>query len=281
MCESCFDVAAVSRSDSAMPESVIGIDIDDLRLPIKDGIRTAADMQFRAVELGAAVGEIEPRNLSASGRRHLMQFVRSRGLELAALTADYSQLRLTDSRAVQERVDRTREVISLARDVGTGIVTAGVGAMTHPESGEPSPLALEALTQIGEFAESNGIVYAVRPSHDSAERLAKVFKAVGCPSLRICLDPAAMVMSGANPLALLMRFPDQISLVHARDGTTGSANGIGHETRLGQGDVDFETIFEVLRETDFHSASIIRRTDSSNPMAECDEARGVLKRWLR
>jgi sugar phosphate isomerase/epimerase len=240
----------------------LGLDVNDLRLPIKEGLRVASDLRFRAVEIGAAEGEASPAALSVSGRRHLARYVNGLGLELASLTADFPQLRLTDPRGVQERVERTRDVLQLARDAGAPIVTAAIGAMTHPESGEPSPLAVEALSRIGEFAESRGVIFAVRPSYDTAERLAGVFKAVGCPALRIGLDPAAMIISGANPLSLMLRFADQISLVHARDGTAGASDRIGQETALGEGDVDFAALCGALREIEFAGASIIRRTSA-------------------
>lgn len=259
----------------------LGIDVDDLRMSVKEGLRAAAEMSFGAVELGAAHGDIAPGNLSASGRRHLSHFVRSMGLEFSALTADFPQLRLTDPRCAGERVDRTIEILSLARDLGVGVVAAGVGALTHPDSGEPSPLAVEGLSRIGECAEARGVVYAVRPAHDSAERLASVFKSIGCPALRVCLDPAAMVMSGVNPLSLLLRFPDRIALVHARDATMGSGTRMGHETRLGEGDVDFSALIEALREIDYHAAHIIRRTDSTQPAVDCAEAADAYRKWLR
>ena len=57
----------------------IGIDVDDLRLAVKDALRRAAEMNFRTVEMAAA-REIEPTGLSATGRRHLAQYVKRLGL---------------------------------------------------------------------------------------------------------------------------------------------------------------------------------------------------------
>src|SRR3990172_3500507 len=113
-----------------MQAPLMGVDVEDLRLPIKDAIRRAAELAFEAIEIPTAAGETAPRNLSSSGRRHLARFVQDLGLKAAALTP--------------------------------------------PESGEPSPISLAALRRIGEHADSRGIIYAIRPSYDSRERLRRV-----------------------------------------------------------------------------------------------------------
>src|SRR3990172_9546710 len=124
-----------------MRPHLIGLDVDDLHLPIKEAFREAAALKFNLVEIPAVMGETAPRNLSSSGRRHLARYVDGLGLGVAALAADMPTLRLTDPNSVDERVARTCEIIDLAKDLKVRIVTASAGALTHPESGGPSPLA--------------------------------------------------------------------------------------------------------------------------------------------
>jgi len=255
---------------------LIGVDAEDLRLPVKEGIRRAAEMAFRCVELPAGAGEIAPRNLSTSGRRHLVRYVKDHGLSLAALTADISGSRLTDPRTVAERVERTCEIIDLARELSVPIVTAAVGALTHPESGEPSEVSLSALRQIGERADSRGIVYAVRPSHDNPDRLRGVFDALRCSSIQIGLDPAAMIMAGTNPGACLEEFADQVALVHARDATAGLRDRPGRETVFSKGEVDFAGIVGFLSGAEYRGPYIARRYDTQTPMADLVAARHAL-----
>src|ERR1700752_3198759 len=99
----------------------LGVDLQDLRLPVKDGIRAASELGFQDVELAAATGEITPAELSASGRRHVQRLVSGAGLGIAALTADIPGTRLTDPRTVDERVSRTCQIIDLARDLGVTV----------------------------------------------------------------------------------------------------------------------------------------------------------------
>lgn len=258
----------------------IGINVDDLRLDPQTGLRKASLLGFRAAEIGAVAGDLDARTLSGSGRRHLARFADGLGLRLEALTADVAGLRLTDTAAVQERVERTCGVLDMARDVGVGVVSAAAGALTHPETQEPSPVAIEALQRIGEFADSRGVTFALRPSYDSAERMAAVLDALCCPAIKIGLDPAALVMTGANPMSFVERYANQIALLHARDGSVGLADRPGQETALGDGDVDFLGILAVLSATDYTGACIARRTDSQRPDADLAAAREALSKML-
>jgi sugar phosphate isomerase/epimerase len=200
-----------------MEEPTIGVDIDDLRMPAKEAIRTAGELGFNAVELPAVTGDFSPQELSSSGRRHLLRYLRDHGLSLAALGADMPGSRFTDPGSVDLRIARTRAILELAAGLRSKVVTASVGALTHPDTGEPSPVALEALGQIGDHADLLGATFALRPSYDSADRLVRILDELRCPALKIGLDPAAAVMVGINPLSLVEHFADQIAIVHARD----------------------------------------------------------------
>ena len=264
----------------------VGVDIDDFRLGTKEGLRRAADLHFRVIEMATVEGELAPNQLSSSGRRHLARFVKGQGLRLGALVADIPGLHLGDSRTVDERVERTLEIIDLAKDMDVPVVTSATGALTQSEEGTPLPCALEALGRIGEFADSRGIRYAIRPSLDSGDRVADVLGALGCPSIWLGLDPAAMVMTGANPLASIERLMDRITLLHARDATAGCMSRTndyarpGHETRLGEGEVDLLGLFAALRDSDYRGACILRRTDSKTPTEDLQAARSTIQRFL-
>ena len=199
---------------------------------------------------------------------------------MAALRCDMAGIRLTDPRTVDQRIARTCEVIELARDLGVGVVTASTGALTHPETGEPSAQAIDALRRIGEFADARGVSYAIRPTRDGGERLVSVLDALACPAISVCLDPAELAMNGTNPMSGIERFVERVSLMHVRDGTVGRADGAGHETPLGEGDVDMVGLLAVLSAADYTGPYILRTVDSQNPAADIEKARTVFGGWL-
>lgn len=262
----------------AIPQ--MGIDLQDLRTDAKSALRQAAGMEFQTVEVPAAEGETTPQSLSPSGRRHLQRLVADLGLNMSALSADFPGFRLSDPRSIDERVERTCAILDLAADMSVPVVTAGVGALTHPQTGEPSEAAISALRRIGEFADARDRVFAIRPSHDSVERLAAVLASVGCPWIRIGLDPAAMLMAGVNPLATMQRLGPQVSLIHMRDGVPGNPDHPGQETRLGEGEVDVRGLLASLQEWEYQGPLILRRTDASNPALELASARDFLRRMM-
>lgn len=264
-----------------MTRGSIGVDIGDLGGAPKDALRTAAAMSLDAVEVPTVSGDLSPESLSSSGRRHLARFVSGLGLHLAALQADMPGVRLTDPARAEERITRTIRVIELARDVGVGIVTTSAGALTDPQSGELSSLALEGLSRIGAAAESCGVQFAFRPGGDGGERIGETIRAVGCPSLKVGWDPAAMVMRGINPLHAIERYAEYITLFHARDALAGGEDRSGQETALGDGEVDLVGVFDVLRSLEYAGPYILRRTDSQRPVDELLASRDVLTRELR
>lgn len=262
-----------------MNSSSIGVGVNDFKLPIKDALRQAADLRFRTVELAAINGDVAPSELSTSGRRHLSRYVDGLGLRLASLSADMTDARFTDPATVQERIDRTCAVLELAADLRVPVVTASTSSLTDPVTGEPLSLAAEALKHIGEFADLRGTAYAIRSSLDTADRLERVLDEVRCDSIQIGLDPAALVMSGVNAVTVVQRFAGRIGLVHIRDGTSGRAESYGHETRLGDGDVDLVGVLGVLGAAEFHGSYLIRRSDSDTPLADIEHARDLLDRF--
>ncbi|MGD2110240.1 MAG: sugar phosphate isomerase/epimerase family protein [Phycisphaerae bacterium] len=263
-----------------MSRPELGINVQDLQLPTKTALEKAAELDFRAIELPTVAGQLAPSNLSKSGRRHLSHLVSSLGLRLAALVADAPQLRLTDPQTVDQRVELTASVLGLASDLKVPTVTAAVGALTHPETKTPSPLAVEALKTIGEAADARGVFFCLRPSYDSGDRIVRVLDELRCPSLGVCVDPAEQVMHGANPFDSIDRFVEQVRLIHVRDGTAGLSDRTGHETRLGEGDVDLVGLLAILDAADYQGPHIIRRTDSQNPARDLSDARETLKHLL-
>ncbi len=263
-----------------MKTSSIGVHVDDFGLSVKEGLRKAADLAFGQFEISAVSGDLAPTNLSQSGRRHFLRLAHGLGLNLTALVGDMPGMRLTDLHTVDERVSRSCQLLELATDLNVGIVAARIGQLTHPESGEPSETALQALSQIGEVAESRGLVYALRPVGVEPERLEEILDKLGCPGLAITVDPAAMVMRGQNPMTLLERLGQHVSLVHMRDGTAGTLDQQGVETVLGQGDVDLDGLLAVIDVLDYRGAYILRRSDSATPTEDVLAGRDMLAKML-
>ena len=56
----------------------IGIWLDDLKLGIKQGVKTIAPLSVEVLGINAFSADVSPKTLSPSGRRDLAHFVRSK-----------------------------------------------------------------------------------------------------------------------------------------------------------------------------------------------------------
>lgn len=258
----------------------IGIDVDDLRLPIKDGLRRAAEMQMRHVEFATVRGDLAPQHLSPSGRRHLQRYAGGMGLAIDALTADMPGLRFVDPATIDERVQRTCQILELAADLNVPIVTASLGELPGEQDSNAVAAITQALQRVGEVADSRGTIFAVRPSRMRGEDVAELLKTINCPSLRVALDPGALVMHGVNPLGILEFLPQDVVLFHARDAIAGSADRAGAEAALGEGEVDLIGVLACLDAADYRGPYMLRRTTASDPARELAQARDRLDALL-
>src|SRR3954469_9737680 len=105
----------------------LGVWADDLRLGLKQAMLTLKPLQVEAVGLDAFSTELSPRTLGQSGRRDLAQFVRSRGAALAALRADVGGRRLADPKTLDVNLERIRDALQLASDLGAAYLVVPGG----------------------------------------------------------------------------------------------------------------------------------------------------------
>lgn len=259
----------------------IGADTDDFRLPVKTGLQRAAELGFGSVEIGTTAGDVHPRRLTGTGRRHLARIVRGFGLDLAALSSDSVQARRPDAITLDAHVDHARAVLEMAADVGAPVVTARLGPLIDPRCGKPVEQAVGMLEFLGEQADRFGTLLAVRVGDDDPIRLAALLHDLNCPSLRVCLDPAALLAAGCDLGEAVERLSGHLALSHARDARLIGGAGRIMETVLGRGDVDFSSYLASLASCEYAGPHIIRRTESLNPIAELREARDYLESSLR
>ena len=259
-----------------MYQPIIGMDIADVGGDTKHVIRQAAELGFGAVQLPAGVGPLTPRNLSRSGRRHLERFVAGFGMRVSALVADAPGLNLTDTKTADQRVARSLEVLDLAVDLNVSLVTSSVGSLTHPDSGALAPAATEALKYIGEAADARGVHFALRHTRASGAEIAAVLDALACPAIGVCFDPAAMVMTAADPMGSIERYVEHVQLVHVRDAVMGSSDRAGQHVSMGDGDVAWLGLLAALDAASYGGVYIVRCQGSSAPLRDLDAARVAL-----
>lgn len=212
----------------------IGVWVSDLRLGVKAGLKAAAILQPEALGLDAFDTEIVPRNLGLSGRRDLARHVRSVA-PLSALKADVGGRRLADARNLDTNLERLRDVVQLAADLGAPRVQVAAGFVPDDlkENATERSVLAEAVRALNTVASNSGVRICWLAGSESAETLAQ-FLTVTDPGAMIeaDLNPGAFVMRGTDPLKALNALASRVSMARAADHWRGGA-----EAPFGKGDV--------------------------------------------
>ena len=255
----------------------VGVVLDSFRQPVKAALQSAARLQFREIEM-PAVREVEPAQLSRSGRRELAHYVRGLGLQLSALAADLGGTRFGQGAGMEERLDRTRQIIQLAAELQVPVVTAHLGRVLQ---GAAAGQLAEAVKGLADVADQTGTVVAVESGGGEPAALAELVRAVDCPLVGVCYDPASQLIEGADPLAGIESLADAIRVAHIRDAVAGSATRPGHETPIGRGQIDFAEYLAALGQAGYNRTAFLRRTGAEHPLEELAEAKTQLERMIR
>ncbi|MDA0204402.1 MAG: sugar phosphate isomerase/epimerase [Acidobacteria bacterium] len=160
-----------------------------------------------------------------------------------------------------ERERRTYEVSDFAAALSIPGLATHIGAIPH-NVGEPGYIEMRDLVRrLCDHCASNEQTFALETGQESATELKRFIVDVDRANLRVNFDPANMVMYGSgDPIEALGTVGEWVVTVHCKDGVGPSAPGrLGHETPLGEGQVDMERFVAKLREIGYQGPLIIER----------------------
>lgn len=259
----------------------IGVIPDCFRMPIREGIKKAAELKMEGIQPYATQGDLDPANLSGTGRNDLKSFVSSLGLTISALVGDFGGGGFTDASKVEWRIGRTKEVVDLAVDLGVSVVTTHIGTVPDDENAPAWKLMAESLPEVGTYAYNKGVFLATETGPETAVLLKKLLDAIGNPGLRANYDPANLVMVvGDDPVKGVYTLKDYIVHTHAKDGVKLDAEPGQRkwkEMPLGEGKVDFPEYLKALKDIGYDGFFTIEREVGDKPEADIVKARDFLR----
>lgn len=210
----------------------------------KDMQRTLA-IGVHGIQLRVVNTEIDPRNLSASGREELADYIDSFGFEVSALSGELGGF--GDSATVDERVKRTRDMLDLCITLHAANLTVDAG--TVAQSGTRAyELQADAVRDLGQYALERNIRLALTTGTEPIAQLAAFIAQVKSEGLRINYDPAELCRRGFDPIADPRPNVRLVSHVQARDAVRGDVLSIGDERPLAKGDAQIEEAIAVVRD---------------------------------
>ena len=244
--------------------------LDDLRLDVKRAMHVARDMGFRGIDVGATSGPISPRELSLTGRRHLIKHLSDLGLRLGSLRGPVGDGGYADAATSDRRLATMREVIGLASTLRVPVVSTTIGRLTgEADTAEAESRRIrEAMKTLANEAERQGVIVAIESAGIGSKAMQAILADIGCPRLAACCDTGAMLMQGEDPHRVSETLPGRIQLVRARDAIAGSSEASGYETAFGEGHLDPARLLASLVETGFDGDIVISRRGGENPAGD-------------
>jgi sugar phosphate isomerase/epimerase len=239
-------------------------------LPIRDAIAQAAALGAEAVELDAR-NEIKPREMSETAVRQLRKLLEDHRLRVAAVSFRTRRgYHVTED--LNQRVEATKDALTLAYQLGAGVVVNSVGHIPPEAQGREWETLRDALTDLGRHGQRAGALLAARTGAESGADLARLIRALPEGSLGVDFDPGSLIVAGFSPAEALAALASNVVHVHATDGVRDLGQGRGVQTPLGEGAVDFPQLLGSLEEQDYRGYFTLERESSAEPLREIREA---------
>ena len=276
----------------------IGVMVDSFRLSLEEGIAKAKEVGATGIQIYATSGEMAPENLSPARRKEILDLIRSHGLVVSALCGDLGGHGFAIAEDNPERINRSKMIMDLAKDLDTKVVTTHIGVIPEDPNHPRYKILQDACEELGEYGDELGAYFAIETGPETAAVLKDFLDSLRSRGVRVNFDPANFVMvTGDDPVKGVYTLKDYIVHTHAKDGimkqksdperiyTFFAEGGIEDlrledyflETPLGEGHVDFPNWLKALEDIGYNGFLTIEREVGKNPEQDIREAVRFLK----
>ena len=281
-----------------MKKFPIGIIINSFRTDIPTSVRKAAECGAQGIQVYSTHGEMAPENLSPEKRREFLNLVKDNGLIISALCGDLGGGGFIHKDLNKERVEKSKRILDLAKDLETDIVTTHIGVVPSDPNHDRYKIMQEACHELAEYADSIDAHFAVETGPETSAVLKGFLDSLDSTGVGVNLDPANLVMvTGDDPVGAVHNLKKYIVHTHAKDGKQifyrdpEIVYGIKKdvivtddsflEVPLGEGSVDFPKYLAALEEIGYNGFLTIEREVGDDPAkdirAAVDFLNGLMK----
>ena len=254
----------------------LAIHLPSLGLPWKKGLQAAAQLGATAVEIDGR-SQFTPREMSRTAVRHVRKIMEDVNIRIAAVyfrtRSGYDTLENLD-----RRVQATKDVMTMAYELGAKIVVNHVGRVTDAESPGWS-LLNEALSDIGRHGQKVGVTLAACTGSEDAQDLKRLIDALPTFSIGVAFDPGALIVNGYSASEAIAALGEYVVQFRAHDAVRDAVAGRGIDTQLGRGSADVAEILANLEQHEFNGFTVVKAT-TANADLEISQAMQYLKSYL-
>lgn len=159
------------------------------------------------------------------------------------------------------RIKNLCDGADFAHKLGVKNVVTHMGFIPeNPNDPQFAPFCV-AVRQVAEHLKKNNQNLLFETGQETPVTMLRCFEKVGMDNLGVNLDTANVILYGkANPVDALDVFGKYVMNIHAKDGLyPTNGHDLGREVRIGDGKVDFKTLFKKLHELGYDSYVTIER----------------------
>ena len=271
----------------------IGVIIDSFRTDTATAVRKAASVGAQGIQVYATRGEMAPENMTSAKIADFRNLVADNGLVVSALCGDLGG-GFADKDENPARIEKSKRILDLAKEIGTDIVTTHIGVVPSDPSVERFKIMQEACFELSRYADSIDAHFAIETGPETSAVLKGFLDSLDSTGVAVNLDPANLVMvTGDNPVEAVHNLSKYIVHTHAKDGkqifykdpeivygvkkdpiVTGPSF---LEVPLGEGSVPWEGYLDALEEIGYKGFLTIEREVGDNPEKDIRSAVEFLK----
>ena len=249
----------------------VGVLVDNLGLPIREGIAKAVEMGADGFQVFVTGGEMLAANMSAAQRKDFVKYYQALGLTLAALCGDFGK-NFGNPNHAAAATSLLEGAVDQALDLGTRVVTTHIGGVHDDPSDPVWEVMPRTLNEIGKYASRRSVYLATETGIESGATLRKMLEKLDTDGVRVNFDPANLVMNGYDHLQAARDLAPYVVHTHAKDGR----KGVG-ELPLGQGDVNYPEYVALWRTLGYDGFYTIEREGGEDRVGDMKRAVGLLR----
>ena len=253
-----------------MIQNKVGVStVGYMGLSLEDAMKGISKAGFAYIEIAAVRGFLEhitPDKMTNADINSLMRQLKDYNLELVSVSG-HSDL------TKRENISYMKSCIDLAEKMGAEFVNTGAGE----DSKDALRQFYENMKELGEYALEKGITIGLETHGGicpTGRETAKVVRNINSEGVKINYDTANVIFySDIRPEEDIKYALDYIGHVHLKDKIGGK--GYWNQPPLGDGDIDFELLFQLLIDRGYAGPFIIEiefEKDTKRTVELADEA---------
>lgn len=278
----------------------LGVITDCFKKTHEEGIKKAAELKLDGVQIYATTGKFSP-ELTEKDKEKYKRLLKENGLVLSALCGDMGGYGFENAEDNAERIEKTKQIIDLAVEFETNVVTTHIGVIPDDKSHPRYAVMLSALSECGMYAKEKGVTLAIETGPEKAKTLLAFLKDTK-GGVGVNFDPANFIMvTGQDVVEAVYLLKDYIVHTHVKDGrmldknqnptevyhafAEGGVEALNackgfKELPIGEGDVDWDNYLKALKDIGYNGFLTIERECGSDPVSDIILAANFIKAKL-